>query len=204
MQISAPPSCSQVLVSFCSFSWETVSLSTKLISIFIRNTGLRLKIPWAPWKQIENKSKRKHHPLHPSCSRRSAVHQGRVTQMPLSCATLPYSFPELDLFIVWKSEPWRTWLPRLCSYLVEDSLKLWSTLFWEERRLNQYSWPDPVPKSPLVKRDESRQRREECHVPCDVFPGKKQTKAERAGVLDPSLRCKLMAEGGGYVKSCQC
>lgn len=169
MQISAPPSHSQVFVSLHSTSWETVSLSTKLFNIFIRDTGLRLKISWAPWKQTANKSKPKHHPLHPSSSRRGAVHQGRVTQMPLSCATLPYSFPELDLFIVWKSEPWST---RLCSYLVEHSLQSGSTLFWEERRLNQYCWLDPVSESPLVKRDESRQRRAECHVPYNVFMGK--------------------------------
>jgi len=60
-------------------------------------------------------------------------------------------------------------MPRLCRYLVEHSLQLGSPLFWDEMWLKQYCWPDPVPKSRLMKRDESRQRREECHVPCNVF-----------------------------------
>lgn len=94
--------------------------------------------------------------------------------------------------------------PRLCSYLVDHSLQLGSTIFWEESRLNQYCWPDPVPKSPLVKREESRQGGRSVMSHTMVFLGKKQTEAQWAGVLDPSLRCKLMAERGGYVTNCQC
>lgn len=50
------------------------------------DTGLRLKISRAPQEQTERKSSPNPHPLHFSSFRSSAVHKGRVTQVPLSWA----------------------------------------------------------------------------------------------------------------------
>lgn len=62
------------------------------------------------------------------------MHQGRVTWVPLSWATLAFCFPDPDLFFVCKSEPWvEDTTPRVCSYLVEHSLQLGTAPFWEER-----------------------------------------------------------------------
>lgn len=61
--------------------------------------------------------------------------------------------------------------PRLCSLPCRThSLQLERTIFREEGRFNWYCWPDPVPKSPLEKRDEFRQRKVSGPIQC--FSGK--------------------------------
>lgn len=98
------------------------SISAKFLSVYVHNfgkqscyhqnllafsfchAGLRLKISWAPQKQTKSKSSPKHHLLHLSCFRSSAVCQGRVTWVPLSWAILAFCFPDLDLFFVCRSE----------------------------------------------------------------------------------------------------
>lgn len=147
MQISAPPSCSQVLVSLCSSSWETVLLSTKLINIFTCGTGLRLKISWAPWKQIQNKSKSKQSPLSLLFQEeRSASRQSHSDASQLCCFTVQLPWPGP----IHRVEEWalEDVTPRLCRYLVEHSLQPGSALFQEERVLNQYCWPDSMSESP--------------------------------------------------------
>lgn len=154
---------SQVLVSLCSSFWETVLLSSKLISIFILWYWTKgWKYPGLHKNKVNANQTQN---IIPSISLLSGALQctKAVTWMLLSWATLAFCFPHLDLFFVSRSKPWmEDMTPRLCSYLVEHSLQLGRAPFWEERRLHWSWWADPGPESSPVMREESKQ---ECYVP---------------------------------------
>lgn len=166
------------------------------IAFSFHDTGLRLKISWAPQEQIESKPNPKHPPLHLCSFRSTAVPHGRVTRVPLSWATSASCFPVLGLFFVCRTEPWvENMAPGACR----AQPAAWESS-WEERRSHWCCWAQPGPWSPLVTREESRQ---DCHAHGMFCPGK-EANWSTTGVSDLSGRCKLLAERGGYVKGCQC
>lgn len=123
-------------------------LSTKLISVLVCG-GLRLKISRAFWKQLKNQNIILS-TLPPSGGR-------QYVKAESAGPPLGHSFLELGVSIAWKREWGRMGLQG-CSYLVEHSLQTGNAL-WEGGRLNQHCMLCAVPKSLLVKRDKSKQRR---------------------------------------------